>query len=175
MRYALIREMDISNGSGIGISLFVQGCHFHCSDCFNPETWDFNGGKKWSEEVEEKFFNLASRPWVKRISLLGGEPLADENVETVYKIILKLRNKYPDKKIWIYTGYRFEDIINDMISRYRKPRYRAVANANILVDGRFEIDKKDLSLSFRGSSNQRLIDIQKSLESKSVVLYEVSE
>lgn len=180
MRYALIREMDISNGSGIGISLFVQGCHFRCEGCFNPETWDFNGGKEWNDEVEEKFFNLADRPWVKRISFLGGEPLTDKNIETVYRIVLKLRKTFPDKKIWIYTGFRFEDILSDTPDEVynrtddiKEYRYRAIANADVVVDGRYESDKRDLKLPFCGSSNQRLIDVQKSLESNSVVLYEV--
>lgn len=173
MRYALIREMDISNGCGIGISLFVQGCHFHCDGCFNPETWDFNGGKEWSEEVEKKFLNLASRPWVKRISILGGEPLAYENVETVYKLVREIREKFPDKMIWIYTGFRFEDIPIETTNSIQEYRYRAIANADVLVDGRFEANKKDLSLPFRGSTNQRLIDVQKSLQNGTVVLYDI--
>lgn len=180
MRYALIREMDISNGTGIGISLFVQGCHFHCKGCFNPETWDFNGGKVWNKVIEEKFFDLASRPWVKRISFLGGEPLADENVETVYRLVRKLYETFPDKKIWTYTGFCFEDILNDTPDEIcgkddeiKEYRYRVVANADVLVDGRYEVDKKDLSLPFRGSTNQRLIDVQKSMENGTVVLYDI--
>ena len=84
MRYAQIRSMDISNGEGIGVSLFVQGCHFHCKNCFNSETWDFAGGKAWTDSTEEKFLQLINRPYIKRVSILGGEPLADENVETIY-------------------------------------------------------------------------------------------
>ena len=95
MRYAKIREMDISNGEGIGVSLFVQGCHFHCKGCFNPETWDFNGGNEWTDEVENKFIELAGLPYIKRISILGGEPLANENAISVCSIIQRLKNTYP--------------------------------------------------------------------------------
>lgn len=106
MRYAQIRKMDISNGEGIGISLFVQGCHFHCKNCFNQETWDFKGGKEWTPAVEEGFIKLAGKPYIKRISILGGEPLADENVKAVYDLIVHLREIYGDsKEIWLYTGY----------------------------------------------------------------------
>ena len=108
MRYSQIREMDISNGSGVGISLFVQGCHFHCKGCFNQETWDFNGGNEWTPEIEKKFLELANRPYIKRISILGGEPLANENVSTVMELIQKLKRQYPEKEsvalYWIYVG-----------------------------------------------------------------------
>ena len=105
MRYSLIREMDVSNGWGVGISLFVQGCHFHCKGCFNQDTWDFNGGKEWTPEIEKKFIELANKEYIKRISFLGGEPLAKENVETVLWLIKTLKSNYPDKKIWLYTGH----------------------------------------------------------------------
>lgn len=110
MRYAQIRSMDISNGEGIGVSLFVQGCHFHCKNCFNSETWDFTGGKPWTDSIEEKFLQLIDRPYIKRISILGGEPLADENVETIYTLINKIKTMYPTKKVWLYTGYRWTEL-----------------------------------------------------------------
>ena len=103
MRYAQIRGMDISNGEGIGIALFVQGCHFHCEGCFQPETWSFNGGEKWTENVEQDFIQLANKPYITRISILGGEPLCDENVREVYQLIHKLKMTYPNKDIWLYT------------------------------------------------------------------------
>ena len=117
MRYAQIRSMDISNGEGIGVSLFVQGCHFHCINCFNSETWDFTGGKPWTDSTEEKFLQLIDRPYIKRISILGGEPLADENVETIYTLINKISAGYdfysplsfvlePGETIKIPTGIR---------------------------------------------------------------------
>ena len=116
--------MDISNGEGIGVALFVQGCHFHCYNCFNPETWDFNGGKEWIQEVEDKFIELASRPYIQRISILGGEPLADENLDGVLKLVNKFRLLFPDKTIWLYTGYTWEDIF-----MYDKQ----TSNSNVLV------------------------------------------
>ena len=110
MRYNQIRECDIANGEGIGVALFVQGCHFKCKNCFNPETWDFNGGKEWTPEVEDKFIELASRPYIKRISLLGGECLADENLDGVLNLVNRFRLLLPEKTIWLYTGYRVKEI-----------------------------------------------------------------
>ena len=105
IHYASIRNLDISNGEGVGVALFVQGCPFnpHCYNCFNPETWNFNGGKEWTPEVEDKFIELASRPYIKRISLLGGEPLADENLDGVLHLIDRFRLSFPNKSIWIYS------------------------------------------------------------------------
>lgn len=171
MRYAKIREMDISNGEGIGISLFVQGCHFHCQGCFNPETWNFNGGKEWTKEIEDKFIELAGKPYVKRISILGGEPLAAENVYDVFRIVTKLNFHYPEKKIWLYTGYLFENIINaptviDDIEDFEiwLTRRDTVSSIDILVDGQFQIENQDLyneKIVWAGSTNQRVLYIRK--------------
>ena len=161
MRYAQIRNMDISNGEHIGVSLFVQGCRFCCKGCFNKETWDFNGGKEWTQEVEDKFFDLINRPYIKRVSILGGEPLADGNKLVVLDLIKKIKDKYPNKSIWLYTGYTFEEI-----SSLNNLRY-----IDVLVDGRYIEEQKDLTLKFRGSKNQRLIDTQKTLKENKIVLY----
>lgn len=167
MRYAKIREMDISNGEGVGISLFVQGCHFHCRGCFNPETWDFNGGKEWTQEIEDKFIELAGKPYVRRISILGGEPLADENVECVFSVVQRLRNTYPDKKIWIYTGYKWEDICNiaknvdNELNRLKK--FMTVCLADFVVDGQFQLENQDIyneKIIWAGSTNQRIIKVR---------------
>lgn len=197
MRYAQIRNMDISNGEHIGVSLFVQGCRFHCKGCFNKETWDFNGGKEWTEEVENKFFELIDKPYIKRVSILGGEPLVDENRLIVLNLIKKIKDKYPEKKIWLYTGYTFDElcdkyIIEDMWRFYwRYPftetsddiekvismyydKYTALGNlqyVDVLVDGRYMEDQRDLTLKFRGSKNQRLIDMQRTLKEQKIVLY----
>ena len=113
MRYAQIREMDISNGEGIGVALFVQGCHFHCPNCFNSETWDFHGGKEWTDEIADKFLDLADKPHIKRISILGGEPLAEENVGAVWELLNKIRSRFGNsKKIWLYTGYTWEELLS---------------------------------------------------------------
>ena len=151
IRYALIRKTDISNGEGLGVSLFVQGCHTHCRGCFNPETWDFDGGKEWTPETEELFLSLIDKPHIKRVSFLGGEPLAEENVGTILHIINKVRSRYPDKKIWLYTGYTWESAMNNDLQK------SVLKNVDVVVDGSFDIGLKNPSLSFRGSSNQRLL------------------
>lgn len=165
-RYASIRKLDISNGEGIGVSLFMQGCHFHCKNCFNPETWDFEGGKEWTDEVKEHFLNLVSNEHIHRVSILGGEPLCDENEAVVYELCKEIKTRYTDKKIWIYTGYTFETIQKS--SSYKREVLQYV---DVLVDGPFVNSLQDFNLSFRGSSNQRLIDVQKSLESEKVKEY----
>lgn len=171
MRYSKIREMDISNGNGIGISLFVQGCHFHCKGCFNQETWDFDGGKPWTTDVEERFLALADKTYIERISILGGEPICDENVSGVFNLIKKIKQKYPNIKIWLYTGYDFSDIVNIKLidaSCWDILRRSCVLNADIVVDGKFQLDKQDLyneHITFAGSTNQRIINVRDYLES----------
>ena len=166
MRYSKIREMDVSNGEGLGVSLFVQGCHFHCRGCFNPETWDFSGGKEWTNEIKNKFLELAGRSYINRISILGGEPLCDENVTDVLLLIKELKTKYPNKNIWLYTGYNFDEIIkrgNTNEQHYWKKRFKAVLNVDTVVDGQFQIENQDLyneKIVFAGSTNQRIINIQ---------------
>lgn len=170
MRYALMRKMDVSNGEGVGVSLFVQGCHFHCKGCFNAETWDFEGGKEWTAEKKETFLKLVSNPHVERVSILGGEPLADENVEDVLNLVLEIHERYPEKKVWIYTGYKYEDLLFDFGSLRRW----ILPYIDVLVDGPFEIDKRDISgkeIVWAGSTNQRVIDVPSSIENETVVLY----
>lgn len=171
MRYASIRSMDISNGEGVGVSLFVQGCHFHCKNCFNQDTWDFSGGKEWNREIEDEFMKLVNRPYIKRVSLLGGEPLADENVLDIMRLINRIKTECPDKKIWCYTGYTWEQIfpiVNPYLNltQAEMTRQNAVKNCDILVDGRFVEEEKDLSLEFRGSKNQKIIDVKERTTSK---------
>ena len=177
MRYAGIEEFEVNNGEGVGCSLFVQGCHFHCKNCFNQETWDFSGGEEWTPETQTKFLEIINKPYITRVSILGGEPLADENVDTINNLIFQIPK---EKKIWIYTGYKFEDIIKSVLvssqedfKRINNTRYLTVALADVLVDGQY-IDKlKNLSLPFRGSSNQRLIDMQKTINNNfEIILWE---
>lgn len=160
MRYASIRDMDISNGNGIGVALFTQGCHFHCKNCFNKSTWDFDGGKEFTKETCDKFIKLVNRPFIKRVSILGGEPLAKENVDDVCNVLKQIK----DKQIWVYTGHTFEAVKNYDIMKY----------IDYLVDGQYVDELRDLRLKFRGSSNQRIIDVQKSLKENKVILYEVN-
>ena len=177
MNYADYYDCDICNGNSVGMSLFVSGCPIHCKDCFNSDIWDFNSGKEWTPEVEKKFIKLAGRDYIKRISFLGGSPLCDENIECVSLLIQKLRAKYPDKQIWVYTGYTWESINNPVTldgldytipQMYRK---EIMDYIDVLVDGPFECEKRDLSIAFRGSSNQRIIDVQKSINSGKLILW----
>lgn len=172
MRYADFYECDICNGNEVGLSLFVQGCHFHCKDCFNPETWDFSGGKLWTEKTEEEFFRLINREYIHRISFLGGSPLCDENIAEVSRIIQKIKYLYPDKKIWVYTGYKWEYINSDQqLNKESSFRKQVLSFIDVLVDGQYECDKRDLSLAFRGSLNQRIIDVKETIKKGDIVLW----
>lgn len=184
MRYAQIRSMDISNGEGVGVSLFVQGCPFHCKNCFNSETWDFNGGKEWTEKTKNKFMELIDRPYIKRVSFLGGECLADQNLDEVLKLVKQIRISFPEKTIWLYTGFCWNDIMCSFaglqadcvvldkkdIEAWEKRR-KIISNVDVLVDGEYINEQKDLSLKFKGSKNQRVIDVKQSLAQNKVVLY----
>lgn len=149
MRYATMREMDVSNGIYIGISLFVQGCRFHCKGCFNSETWDFNGGKEWTQKSKETFLKLADKPYIKRISILGGEPLVEENIGDVVDLMKTAKEMYPDKLITIHTGYTMNELRNRGVENVFK-------YADVMVTGRFIEDLKDIQLKWRGSSNQQI-------------------
>lgn len=181
MRYAQIRSMDISNGEGVGVSLFVQGCPFHCKNCFNSETWDFNGGKEWTEETKNKFMELIDRPYIKRVSLLGGECLAEQNLDEVLSLIKEIRISYPEKTIWLYTGYNF-DLLNSKYNEYKYTsfaanadewltRWEIISNVDVLVDGEYIDEQKDLTLKWQGSKNQHVIDVKQSLAQNKMVLY----
>lgn len=179
MHYAQIRSMDISNGEGIGVALFVQGCNFHCPSCFNQDTWDFNGGKEWTEETKETFLKLADKPYMKRVSFLGGECLANENLEGVYDVIKDVKKIFPDKKIWLWTGYTWESIFNSIVTdnldlerdKLIKLRQEIVKMTDILVDGRYIHEQKDMNLKFKGSKNQRVIDVKESIKQGKVIIY----
>lgn len=160
MNYAKIKPVDIANGEGVRVSLFVSGCPHHCKGCFNAELWDYNAGQDMSTKALVELFHLCSRPYISGLSLLGGEPLAPENVYTVANIAQFFKRHHPNKTIWCYTGYRWEDVKRFPIMRY----------IDILVDGRFVEELKDPRLKFRGSSNQRIIDVKKSLESGNIIL-----
>lgn len=176
MRYASIRELDISNGDGVGVSLFVQGCHFHCKDCFNQETWDFDGGKEWTPQIKEKFLKFINRPYIKRVSILGGEPLAEENLTGVLNLLNEIRLLSDYKKIWLYTGYTIEKIFPRILqidlSQEEIKRQEIVRLCDILVDGQYDYTKRDLNNKFAGSTNQRVIDVKTSLHKGRITLWE---
>ena len=177
MRYAQIREMDISNGEGVGVALFVQGCHFHCYNCFNPDTWDFNSGKEWTQDTEDKLIELANKPYIKRLSILGGEPLADENLDGVLHLVDRFRLLCPNKTIWLYSGYEYQHIFRGEPSCLSKEGYnnykrrKIIEAVDVFVDGRYIDSQRDVSLRWKGSKNQHVIDVQKSLEQNKMVLY----
>lgn len=177
MRFASMRNLDISNGEGVGVSLFVQGCDRHCFNCFNSDTWDFNGGKEWTEETKNKFIKLIDKPYINRISVLGGEPLAEQNLDEVLSLIKEIRISFPEKTIWLYTGYKFEDLINGIYypldSEWEDKilRQSIVKLCDVLIDGEYIDEQRDITLKWRGSSNQRVIDVKQSLTQDKVVLY----
>lgn len=163
MRYSMIRKRDIANGPGIRVSIYVQGCSRHCPDCFNPETWDFNGGNIFNRRILTQFLELARPEEVVGFSILGGEPLQqDSDMLTLVKAI---KEKYPEKTIWMWTGYTWEEL--------NEEQREIVSFVNVLVDGAFDKTKKDPNLKFRGSTNQRVIHVKKSLEKGEVVQLEL--
>lgn len=161
MRYAQIRETDIANGEGIRVSLFVQGCPFRCKNCFNEDFQNFSGGNEWNEKIENEFISLGDRPYIKGFSILGGEPMAqDEDLLNLLKNIKKRTNK----SIWVWTGFVYENL-----SDFQKEFLQYI---DYLVDGPFVEELKDMKLKFRGSSNQRIIDVKKTLQNGNIVLWE---
>ncbi len=163
MRYNKIRKMDISNGPGIRVSIFFQGCHFHCNGCFNTETWDFNGGKEFNHEVINHILDLCNNDVISGLSILGGEPLCEENIEGVTILAKAFKLKYPHKNIWLWSGYLFHEYVYDK---------EIVNYLDVLVDGQFKIELSSPLLKWKGSSNQRVIDVKKSLKNKKIILYE---
>ena len=181
MRYASMRNLDISNGEGVGVSLFVQGCDRHCFNCFNPDTWDFNGGKEWTKEVKNKFMELINQPYIRRISVLGGEPLAEQNLDEVLSLIKETRTSFSEKTIWLYSGYNF-DLLNSKYNEYKYTpfaanadewltRWEIISNVDVLVDGEYIDGQKDLTLKWRGSKNQHVINVKESIKNNKIILY----
>ena len=160
MRYNKIRKMDISNGPGIRVSIFMQGCSFHCKDCFNSETWDFKAGKEFNDEIINKVLDLASLPHIVGLSILVGEPMHPNNREGTIKLAKAFKKRYPNKDIWVWSGYLFDELKD----------IEGLSYIDTLVDGRFVLEKANPTLKFRGSSNQRVIDVKNSLEAGNVVL-----
>ena len=162
MRYNTIRQLDIANGPGCRVSLFVQGCSFNCPGCFNPIAKDFEGGSLFTEQTKEAIFALAEPSHISGLSILGGEPLHPRNREEVLKLAREFKSKYPEKNVWIWTGYLIEDVFEDLVD----------SKVDVLVDGRFEEDLKDLRLKYRGSSNQRVINLTETIRTGDIIIYE---
>ena len=163
MNYATLRTHDVANGPGIRVSLFVSGCTHHCPGCFNAEAWDFAYGEPYGKEVEERIISALSPAYVKGFSLLGGEPFEPCNQAVLVGLLERIKREYPHKTVWCYSGYDFEKDILALRLGDGEVTSRMLKCIDVLVDGRFEQDKKDLNLRFRGSSNQRIISVQNSL------------
>ncbi len=172
MHYADIKKADIANGLGVRVSVFVSGCTHQCKNCFNSEAWDFNYGKEFTEKEIDKVIEELDHPYVSGLTLLGGEPLEHVNQQGLLPLLRKVKEKFPEKNIWCYSGYTFENDIMDKMYKNWKETPEMLSYIDVLVDGKFEEDKKDIKLRFRGSSNQRIIDVKKSLKDKKAVLFE---
>lgn len=172
MNYAAIKWYDISNGPGVRVSLYVSGCRNHCKGCFNRETWDFDYGEKFTEEVEKKIINGLKPDYISGFTLLGGDPFEPENARELAPFMKRLRAAYPDKSFWCFTGY---DLDAELLSGKQADLSDVMdmlGTLDVLVDGRFVEEKKDLNLRFRGSSNQRIILVKPTLERDEVVLWD---
>jgi anaerobic ribonucleoside-triphosphate reductase activating protein len=162
MRYNKIRKMDVSNGPGIRVSIFLQGCEFHCKNCFNPETWSFKSGKEFTNETINKILELSDKETVSGLSILGGEPMHPKNIEGTIELAKKFKEKFPKKTIWVWSGFLYDDILkrNPEIFDY----------IDVMVDGQYVDELHDPTLRWKGSSNQRVIDIKKTQKSGKIVL-----
>ncbi len=170
MRYASVKKCDVANGTGIRVSIFVSGCHHHCKGCFNTDAWDFNFGKEYNEEIEESILKELDKSYIQGLSLLGGEPLEYVNQKGLLSLVKKAKERHPEKTIWCYTGYKFDDdVMGDMFEKWPETK-ELVSNFDIVVDGKYDEDLRDLNLKFKGSSNQRIIDVQKTLQNNEVIL-----
>ena len=167
MRYNKIRKMDISDGPGVRVSIFMQGCTFKCKNCFNPETHDFKGGTEFTDETIDKVLSLAEPDHIKGLSVLGGEPMHPVNIDGTMKLVKAFKEKYPNKSVWLWSGFLYDDIME---------RNKEIFNyIDVLVDGQYDDSLHDPTLKWKGSSNQRVIDVQKSLKNKKIVLREEEE
>ncbi len=174
MNYATIKKVDVANGPGVRVSLFVSGCTHHCKGCFNPETWDFAYGEPFTSEVEDEVLEALQPNYIKGLTILGGEPFEPANQLALLPFIRRYRELFPQKSLWCYSGYNFE---TDMLTGNLGPwevTQEMLSYIDVLVDGEFVMAKKDLNLRFRGSSNQRIIDVQESLATDQLVLWDES-
>lgn len=150
MNYCGLNKNDIANGEGVRVSLFVSGCRNHCKGCHNPEAWDFDYGQPFTKETENEIMKALRPSWIQGLSVLGGEPCEEENKKVLIPFLKKVRSTFPEKDIWLYSGYTYEKLCDDEILRY----------VDVLVDGAFLLEQKDISLAFRGSRNQRIIKLK---------------
>lgn len=175
MNYATIKKLDVANGPGVRVSLFVSGCTHHCKGCFNPEAWDFKYGQPFTQETESELFDALSKPYVRGLSLLGGEPFEPANQKVLVGFLKRFKEKFPTKDVWCYSGYNFEQ---DMLTGNLGPweiTEEMLSYIDILVDGEFVLELKNPNLRFRGSANQRVIRVQESIKTDEIVLWDDNE
>lgn len=161
MRYNKVRKMDIANGPGVRVSIFMQGCSFNCKNCFNPETHDFAGGKPFTDKIISEILELCEQDYIEGLSILGGEPMHPKNIDGTLKLAKAFKEKFPNKTVWVWSGFLFEDLKEKEALKY----------IDVLVDGQFVEELKNPKLEWKGSSNQRVIDVQKSLKKNKIVLF----
>ena len=176
--YAKIKNFDIANGEGIGVTIFFSGCSMspHCKGCFNSELWDFDYGQEFTDGTIKEILNMLSNPHINHLSILGGDGLEPENIIATYRLVRNVKSQFPDKKIWLWTGRTIEELISEIIKKngtiYTTYLCLVLQSIDILIDGRFIEEQKDLTLKWCGSRNQRVIDMQESLKQHKLVLYE---
>ena len=171
MHYGEIKDCDIANGIGVRISLFVSGCRNHCPHCFQPETWNFTYGDPFTPEVEERILSMLSPAYIQGLTVLGGEPMEAENQRDLLPFLRRVRQTYPTKTIWIYSGFTYEELHDSTCRARCEVTDEILSLIDVLVDGRYVEEKRNISLRFRGSENQRLIDVPKTVAAGSVVLW----
>ena len=169
MNYSVIKYNDIANGLGVRTVLFVSGCRNHCKGCFQPETWNFEYGKKFTKETEDEIIESLKPYYISGLTLLGGDPFEEENQEALLPFIKKVKEMYPDKKIWAYTGYILDKDLIVSGKKFTKNTYEMLSFIDVLVDGPFIEELKDITLKFKGSSNQRVIDLKKSKKENKII------
>lgn len=171
MNYSDIKNYDIANGPGVRVSVFVSGCTHHCKGCFNPETWDFNNGASFTGETINEIIKMLEKPYIAGLTLLGGEPLEYSNQQGLIPLVKKVREVFPDKSIWCFTGYDFEkDVMEKMYAEWPETK-ELLSYIDIIVDGKFVEELKNINLRFKGSSNQRTIVVKDTIESGKIVLW----
>lgn len=171
MYYATIKKNDVANGPGVRVSLFVSGCTHHCKNCFNQEAWDFKYGNRFTEEVIDEILEALDKEYIEGLSLLGGEPFELSNQEGILPLLKEVKKRFPNKTIWAYSGYLYDEYLLPLSKKNDTTR-TILENIDVLVDGKFVEELKNPRLVFRGSSNQRIIDVKASLETGKVVIHE---